>query len=781
MGEFGFGQSVRRKEDPRLLAGRGHFIEDRHLPGECHAFVLRSPHAHARLRVIDWAAAMEAPGVLAVLMGADLAADGVGGVPCDFNLPFYPPREGTPTPIVRPPFPALALDRVRFVGEAVALILAETPLAARDAAELVVVEYEPLPAVTDLAAATAPAAPQLHGEAPDNLAFAWEAGDRIATDAAFAAAHRVTEIELVNGRIIMAALETRGALAAYDGATGRFTLYTASQMPHGLRQQLALAFHCPEDRIRVVIGDVGGGFGLKNALYPEHILVLWAARRLGRPVRWIADRSEAFLADYHGRDNLTRAALALDESGRFLGLRVKTLGNMGAYLAPRGPLSPTSNVPALSGLYRTPAIHIEVKGVFTNTVPTDVYRGAGRPEAIYLLERLVDAAAFDLGIDRLTLRRRNMVTVEEMPFRTPLGLLYNSGDFAKVLDHALGEADWQGHAARKDAAARRGMLRGIGMAHYVERVAGGWSETAELRLDAAGKATVFIATMSNGQGHETAYAQMVADRLGIHPDDVEVVQGDTDRIAPGHGTGGSASLPIAGAALDAAATKIIARAHRIAAHLLEAAEADIVFGEGVFTVAGTDRRISIKDVARAAHDPSRLPPGAPAGLADAGFFKPPGPTWPNGCHICEVEIDPETGALEIAAYTMVHDFGRVLNPLLLEGQLHGGVAQGLGQGGFERVVFDPETGQPLTASFMDYAPPRADDLPSFRFVAAGTPSPASPIGVKGCGEAGATGGTPALMNAIADALAPLGIGHFDMPATPERLWRAIDNARRAIG
>lgn len=777
MGEFGFGQAVRRKEDPRLLTGRGQYIDDRHLPGECHAVVLRSPHAHARIRGIDVTVAATAPGIVGVLTGADIAKDGIGGVPCDYAMPSYPPREGEPAPIIRPPYPALAHDVVRYVGEGVALVLAETVAQARDAAELIAVDYEPLQAISGMIEAVAAGAPLLWREAPGNIAFTWEAGDRAATDAAFAAAHHVALVELANSRVIMAALETRGALAAYDPATARYTFYTASQMPHGIREQLAMAFAVPEDRIRVVVGDVGGGFGLKNALYPEYIAVLWAARRVGRPVRWIADRSEAFLADYHGRDNLTRAELALDADGHFLGLRVATLASLGAYVAPRGPLSPTSNVPALSGIYRTPAIHVEVRGVFSNTVPTDVYRGAGRPEAIYMLERLVDIAARDLGIDPVALRRCNMVTAEEIPFRTPLGLVYDHGDFAKVLDDAMRAADWDGFAERRAETARRGRLRGIGLAHYVERVAGGWSETAEIRVDATGKATAFLASMSNGQGHETAYAQLIADRLGLDLDEVEIVQGDTDRIAKGHGTGGSASLPIAGAALDFAMTKVIARAQGIAAHLLETAEADIEFAEGRFTVAGTDRHISLQDVARAAHDPSRLPPGTAPGLADTGFFKPSSPGFPNGCHICEVEIDAETGALTIAAYTMVHDFGRVLNPLLLEGQLHGGVAQGLGQAGFERVVFDPDTAQPLTASFMDYCPPRADDLPFFKFIATNTPT-ANPLGVKGCGEAGATGSPPALMNAIADALAPLGIRNFDMPATPERLWRGIQDAQQ---
>ncbi len=778
MGEFGFGQSVRRKEDPRLLTGKGCYIEDRHLEGECHAVFLRSPHAHAAIRSIDTTAAREAPGVIAILTGADLAADGIGGVPCDYDMPNFPPRPGEPMPFIRPPYPALAQERVRYVGEGVALVLAESAVEARDAAELIDIDYEALPAVTDIAEAATQDAPVLWPEAPGNIAFTWDAGTRQATDAAFARAHRVVTAELTNARIIMAALETRGALAEYHPDSGRYTFHTASQMPHGIRDQLAMAFAIPQDRIRVLVGDVGGGFGLKNGLYPEYIAVLWAARRAGRPVRWIADRSEAFVADYHGRANLTRAELALDAEGNFLALRVSTLADLGAYLAPRGPLSPTSNVPALSGLYRTPAIHVEVKGVFTNTVPTDVYRGAGRPEAIYLLERLVDIAARDLGICKVELRRRNMVTQAELPFRTPFGLLYDHGDFAKVLDDAMAEADWPGFAQRREEAARRGRLRGIGLAHYVERVAGGWSETAKIVIDDAGKPTAFLATMSNGQGHETAYAQLIADRLGVDLYDVEIVQGDTDRIATGHGTGGSASLPIAGAALNLAMTNVIRRAQALAAHLLETAEADIAFDEGWFTIVGTDRRISLKDVARAAHDPALLPPGIAPGLADTGFHKPSSPGYPNGCHVCEVEIDPETGAFQIAGYTLVHDFGRVLNPMLLAGQLHGGVAMGLGQAGFERVVFDPETAQPLTASFMDYCPPRADDLPFFKFITTTTPT-ANPIGVKGCGEAGATGSPPALMNAIADALAPLGIRAFDMPATPERLWKAIQEARQA--
>jgi carbon-monoxide dehydrogenase large subunit len=773
MGEFGFGQSVRRKEDVRLLTGRGCFIEDRNLPGQAHAALLRSPHAHARLVAIDAAAALTMPGVLAVLTGADLEADRIGTIPASFKPPVFP---GSPqdTPVVEPPYPALARDRVRFVGDPVALVVAETREQAREAVERIVVEYDPLPSVTETADAASPDAPRLWEAAPGNVAFAWYAGDAAAVEAGFTAARHVVRLELINNRIVAAAMETRGALGAFDAATSRYTLYTASQMPHGLRDHLAHALGVPDDAVRVVIGDVGGGFGLKNALYPEQLLVLWAARRLERPVKWIGERAEAFLSDYQGRDHVTRAALALDAEHRFLALRVDTIANLGAYLSPKGVLSPTSNTPALAGPYRTPAIHVAVTGVFTNTVPTDVYRGAGRPEAIYTLERLVDAAARDLGVDPAELRRRNLVTPDEMPFQTPLGLVYDSGDFAHVLDEALRRAGREGFAARRAESARRGKLRGLGFSHYVERVAGGWPETSELELHPDGRATAYLGTMSNGQGHETAYAQLVADVLGLGIDEVEVVQGDTDRVRSGHGTGGSASLPIAGAALARATDAVIERCRRTAGEMLETATVDIEFADGCFRVAGTDRSVSLKELAKTVC--AAEAGGGP--IREEGHFKPAQPTFPNGCHACEIEIDPETGTVEIVAYTMVHDFGRVLNPMLLQGQLHGGVAQGIGQAALERVAVDPESGQPLAGSFMDYCVPRADDLPCFAFAATETPS-SNPLGVKGCGEAGAAGAPPAFVNAVVDALAPLGVRHVDMPVTPERLWRAIREARAA--
>ena len=778
MGEFAFGQPVRRKEDPRLLTGRGTFIEDRRISGEAHAVLARSPHAHARILSVDAAAARALPGVLAIFTGADLDADGIGGIPSEFVPPKFGVSGIEKCLVVRPHFPSLALDRVRFCGEGVALVVAESAAQAKDAAELITVDYEPLPAVIGMAEARAPGAPLLHDGAHGNVSFDWEAGDKPAVDTAIGRAHRVARVELANNRVVIGAMETRGAIGLHDAKTGRFTLYAATQMPHGLRYDLAkYVFRVPETDIRVVVGDVGGGFGAKNSLYPEQVLVLYAARKLGRPVKWVGERGESFLSDYMGRDNATRGELALDQDGRILALRVTAAANLGAYLSPEGPLSPTSNVAALAGVYRTPAIHVTVTGVFTNTVPVDVYRGAGRPEAIYLLECLIDTAARELGMDVVEFRRRNLVAPEHLPFKTPLGLVYDSGEFERVLDVALERASWSSFTERRAESERRGMRRGIGFAHYCERVAGNWPETSRIELTREGRAIAYMGAMSNGQGHETAFAQLVSARLGLSIDEVEVVEGDTDRVASGHGTGGSASLGIAGGALEIAMRAMLARAKQIASELLETAPADIEFDDGRFVVAGTDRSVGLKEVARAAFEARFTPPGGKPGLAENGDYRPPNPTFPNGCHIAEVEIDPETGALAILRYTMVHDFGRVLNPLLVEGQLHGGVAQGLGQAGFEHVVYDPDSGQLLSGSFMDYCLPRAGDLPDLDFIERSTPSPTNPLGIKGCGEAGAAGAPPALMNAIMNALGPLGVAHLDMPATPERIWRTIRGAR----
>ncbi|HLJ22029.1 MAG TPA: xanthine dehydrogenase family protein molybdopterin-binding subunit, partial [Stellaceae bacterium] len=583
MGEFAFGQPVRRKEDPRLLTGRGTFIEDRRVAGEAHAVLVRSPHAHARILSIDTAAARDLPGVLAIFTGADLDADGIGGIPSEFVPPKFGISGIENCPVVRPHFPALTLDRVRFCGEGVALVVADTAAQAKDAAELVSVDYEPLPAVIGMDEARAVEAPRLHEIAHGNVCFAWEAGDKAAVDAAVARAHQVTRVELVNNRVVIGAMETRGAIGLYDASTRRFTLHAATQMPHGLRYDLAkYVFRVPETDIRVLVGDVGGGFGAKNSLYPEQVLVLYAARKLGRPIKWIGERGESFLGDYMGRDNATRGELALDRDGRILALRVTAAANLGAYLSPEGPLSPTSNVAALAGVYRTPAIHVRVTGVFTNTAPVDVYRGAGRPEAIYLLECLIDAAARELGMEVVAFRRRNLVAPEHLPFKTPLGLVYDSGEFERVLDAALARADWSRFTERRSESERHGKLRGIGFAHYCERVAGNWPETSRIELTREGRAIAYMGAMSNGQGHETAFAQLVAARLGLSIDEVEVVEGDTDRVTSGHGTGGSASLGIAGGALEIAMRAMLARAKQIASELLETAPADIEFDDGRF-------------------------------------------------------------------------------------------------------------------------------------------------------------------------------------------------------
>jgi carbon-monoxide dehydrogenase large subunit len=770
MGGNAFGQSLLRREDSRLLTGTGRFTADLLRPDMAHAVMLRSPHAHADIVAIETAAARAMPGVLAVLTGDDYAADGIGSIPSGSPLIRFP---GTPAETDfshRPPHPALASGRVRFVGDSVAMVVAQTAAQARDAAEAVAVDYAPRPAVTGTREAVLPGAPAVWDEAPDNVCFRWSAGDAAATKAAFAAAAHIARVELVNNRIHVAALENRGAIGEHDAATGRSTLCTGSQMPHALKSALAGVFGEPAENFRVRITDVGGSFGIKNALYPEQILVLWAARRLGRIVAWVGDRGDSFLSDYQARDNVSRGELAMDANGTFLALRVATTAAIGAYLAPKGQLSPTTNTQALAGVYRLPAIHVAVTGVFSHTAPTEVYRGAGRPEAVHLLERLVDHAARVTGIDRVALRRRNLLTPAELPYATGLGLRYDSGDFPAMLDAALQRADVENFPARRDA--KPTLLRGIGWSHYCERVAGGWTENAWLELGANGRLTLLIGTMSNGQGHETAYAQLAADQLGLDPASIDVVQGDTDRIPSGGGTGGSASLSIGGAALAVAATDLIEKALPLAAEALEAARADIAFEDGAFRILGTDRRITFSQLAtRLGHG------GAPDMLAGTGAWTPSGPSFPNGCHVAEVEIDPETGAWHVVNYTMVHDFGRVLNPMLLQGQLQGGVAQGIGQAAFERVVHDPESGQVLTGSFMDYQIPRADELPPLTLESLPTSAPSHPLGIKGSGEAGAAGAPPAVMNALLDALAPLGVTMLDMPATPERVWRAIRESR----
>lgn len=770
MGQFGVSQSVVRREDAPLLKGEGRFVDDRAPAGLAHGFVLRSPYGHARIVSIDVAAAAAAPGVLAVYAAADLQADGIGDIPCLATLTWKPD-----TPFRPHVQAALAADTVRYAGDPVAFVVAETLMQARDAAELIEVDYDDLPAVTDCAAAARPDAPTIWTEDPDNVCFEWELGDRAATETAFAKAAHVVSLEVVNNRVVLSAIETRGAVGEFDADAAKFTLHTGSQMPHSIRDQLAgNIFGVAPEQVRVVIEDVGGGFGGKNSLYPEQILVLYAARKLGRPVKWIGERSDAFVSDYHGRDNVNHGQLALDADGRFLAIRLTTTANIGGYIANRGAISPVNGCVMLSNTYAIPSLYADVKAVYTNTVPTDPYRGAGRPEVLYLIERLIDAAAQDLGIDRVELRRRNCIPPDAFPYASPTGLSYDSADFAMVMDEALKQSDWSGIEVRRAEAKQRRRLRGIGMANYIERCGGGagLGEGARIRFEADGSVTVFSGSMANGQAHATAFSQIVNEWLGLPFEKITVVEGDTDLIATGTGTGGSWSIPMGGGAVCLAADKIIDKARRIAAHLLEAAEADLEFTDGAFTVAGTDLSTTLTDVARAAHDPANLPDGMEPGLDEDARFTPDNFTFPYGCHICEVEVDPDTGDVEIVGYTAVHDFGRALNPLLLAGQVHGGLAQGIGQALTEHTVYD-DSGQMLSGSFMDYGLPRADDLPAFNFVHRETPSPRNPLGVKGCGEAGAAGSPPAVINAIVDALSPYGVRHLDMPATPQRVWQAL--------
>jgi carbon-monoxide dehydrogenase large subunit len=773
MKQFGIGQPIRRVEDRRFLTGHGRYLDDIAQPHQAHAVLLRSPHANARLGALDTSAAAALPGVLAVLAGEDLARDGVGTIPCMTGL-----TNRDKSAIAMPPRPALTRDRVRHVGDGVAMVVAETAAAARDAAEQIAVEYEPMPAVVDTAHAVDPGQPAVWDEHPGNLCFDWEVGDGAAFQRAAAAAHHRVSLTLVNNRIVVNSMEPRGALGDYDPGEDSYTLWSSTQGSHFLRNLLAEhVFKMPENRIRVITPDVGGGFGMKLFLYPEHVLVLWAAKRLGRPVKWLPDRSEAFMTDTQGRDNVTRLDLALDRELRFTGLSVEILANMGAYLSNFAPEIPTfSGAVMYSGVYAIPAIHVAVKGVFTNTVPVDAYRGAGRPEAAYALERLIDVAARRLGIAADELRRRNFIQPAAMPHTTPLGLVYDSGDFARNMTDALAAADAAGFAARRAEARAGGHYRGLGHAVYIEQSGFPPDEFAELRFDQAGTLTVLMGSQSSGQGHQTAYAQLAAERLGLPFEQIRVLQGDTAMIGFGRGTGGSRSLPVGGAALVHAADKLAAKGKKIAAHMLEAAEADIAFEDGVFAIAGTDRSVTIEAVARAAFNPAQLPPGLEPGFAESGHFTPTTPTFPNGCHVCEVEIDPETGVIEILRYFVVDDFGTVINPLLLRGQVHGGIAQGVGQAMLERCVYEEGSGQLITGTLTDYALPRAEDLPALDFRYNIVPCRTNPLGVKGAGEAGAIGAPPALVNAVVDAVSELGIDHLDMPLTPERLWRALREA-----
>jgi len=765
MGEFAIGQGVPRFEDPRLIRGGGRYVDDVKLAGMAYGVVLRSQHAHAKIKSIDTAAAKAAPGVLAVLTAADVKAAGYGELPVPGGLKR---RDG---PQYKPAYPILAEDRVRWVGDYVAFVIAETVAQANDAAELIEVDFEPLPAVTVTADAMKPGAPRVWEDCADNIGFVELMGDKAATDAAIAKADRVIKHNFVVNRVTAVTMEPRGAVGDYNATDGRYTLYTALQRPHPVRAEFAKLLNVPESKIRIVTGDTGGSFGMKSPIFNEMPLVLLGSKITGRPVKWISTRSEAFLSDAQARDNVTQAELALDKDGHFLALRIKTIAAIGAYLQPGMPAF-FLNAGTLAGCYRTPAIHCDITAVFTHTNPVRPYRGNGRPEAAYVIERMVDLAAREMGIDPAELRRRNYVPPSAMPFKTGLTFTYDCGEFEKNMDLALEMADVKGFKLRKAQARKQGKLRGLGISNTIERAAAAGLEGAEVRFDRTGSATIFSGSNSQGQGHETVFKQLVSDRLGLDPSDVQYVQGDTDQVFFGEGTGGSRSATMAGSAFHLATEKIVAKASKIAAHLLKVDESELKFEEGVFSSMKTNQTLTIKDIAKSANDPAKLPKDMEAGLSATSIFNVPIANYPNGCHICELEIEQETGKVEIVRYNVVDDVGTVLNPMLLHGQIHGGIAQGVGQILMEDIKFDAE-GQLVTGSFMDYAMPHAHDLCDLEVEANPVPTKTNPLGTKGAGEAGCVGAMPAVANALVDALAEFGVRHVEMPATSERLWRMM--------
>jgi carbon-monoxide dehydrogenase large subunit len=773
MGQFGIGQAVRRKEDVRFITGAGRYVDDQRAPRQAYAAFLRSPHAHATIRAIDIAEAKRAADVLAVYTGADVQAAGLGTIKCVAPLKN---RDGTN--FFNPGRPLLALGKVRHVGDPVALVIADSLAAAKDAVELIEVDYTPLPAVIDPAEAVKPGAPVLWEEAPGNVALDWALGDRNKCDEAFAKAAKIVTIDLAINRVMVAPIEPRGILAEYDPATERYTLHIGTQGAFGMRGTVAQHLGIKDDQLRVITGDVGGSFGMKTFDYPENTLLPWAAKLLGRPIKWLSDRQEAFVTDTQGREQKVRAELALDKDGHFLAVRAETLANVGAYLSHFSVFVATmAGFRLLTGAYRIPAAHIHVQTVMTNTVWVDAYRGAGRPECSYIIERLVDAAAQETGLGRDEIRRRNLVRPSDMPWATPLLATYDSGDFPANLELALKESDFAGFEARRKAARARGKLLGLGISYYMEVTAAQPQEKADIKFLPTGRVRMGIGTGPSGQGHATAFAQILADRLGIDLDAIDFVTGDTDALSQGGGTGGAKSLLLAGTAVVDAAEKIIARGKRIAGHFLEASESDIEFRDGKFAIAGTDRSIDIWELAAKTRTASKLPEGVPSSLDDAGLSTGNKNTFPNGTHLCEIAIDEETGTADILRYTVVDDFGVLVNPMIVEGQIHGGIVQGAGQILIEDARYDA-SGQLLSGSFMDYAMPRAGDFPNFGVRFHNVPCATNVLGIKGAGEAGTVGALGATMNAVIDALAPLGITALDMPATPQRLWAAIQNAKR---
>ena len=771
----GIGASVKRREDIRLLTGRGRYAEDVSTPGEVYAAFVRSPHAHADVVSLDAKPALASAGVLGVFSGRDLVADGVGPIPTLIAERGGGIKSRDGSAFAEPTWYPLALDRVRHVGEPVAIVVGASAAAARDGAEAVRVRYAEKPAVVDAVTALASGAPRLHDSVAGNRAYDWECGDPATAARAIASAAHVTRLTVVDNRLVTCFLEPRAALAEWDAASGRYTLHAGLQSVHQLASNLARVLGVAADRVRCVTGDVGGGFGSKIQVYPEYAALAWAARRLGRPVKWVSTRSEGFASDVQSRDQLLRGELALDAAGRITALRVHSTTNLGAYVAPSIPISTLSNMERMiSGLYAIPTIHLRVEGALTNTVPINVYRGVGRLECVYIVERLVERAARETGRDRVALRRANMVRV--FPYRTATGAVYDSGDYVARLDEALEVADVAGFAARRAESARRGRLRGLGIGPYLEGTGGVPQEFAEVRVLPEGVVEVPVGALSQGQGHETVFAQVVAERLGVPFDSVRIVMGDTDRVARGVGTFASRSMVRAGSAAVEASDGLIAAGITMAARLLEAAAGDIEYGDGAFRVVGTDRAIGLFDVARAAAD-GRLPAELGTTLGAARMHENAAFAFANGCEVCELEVDPETGSVQIVALAVVDDSGRSVNPMIVHGQMHGAMAQGIGQALTERCAYDPATGQLLSGSFLDYAIPRADALPSISVTSRDVPSPTNPLGVKGAGEGGTVGAPGAVIHAILDALAPLGVTHVDMPATPEAVWRAIQEAR----
>jgi len=777
MSKYGIGQPVLRFEDPRLLRGQGRYINDVNLPGQAYAVFVRSPHAHAKITTIDVEEAKKAPGVVAVLTGHDVVADGLGMPKA--NMPRKRP-DGKP--MFAPQRPPLVTDRVRYVGDPVVMVVADTLAEAKDAAELVVIDYDPLPSVTSTEDTVKPGAPAVWDDCPDNISNNVERGNKAATDEAIKGAAKVIKRRYVITRVHAQYMEPRGTLGTYDQGEDRLILYADVQYPHRVRNMLAQnVFKVPESKMRVIAQDVGGGFGTKGWQYVEHRLTLWAARKLLRPVKWTCERSEAVMADEHGRDNIGEIELALDKDNKFVALRLNMLANIGAYVgSDRNLLSPFGMIGTVLGVYLIPKAYINVVGVLSNTNPTAPYRGAGRPEAIYLIERLIDDAARELGVDRIELRRKNMLPETSLPYQSPVGPFYDCGKFEENLDMALKLADVAGFAARKAESAKRGRLRGLGIVNAIEQAAGtAQPEYAEIRFNPSGTAALLMGTKNQGQGHETMFKQILHERLGIDPKDVQYIDGDTDRVAFGMGTNGSRSTVLGGSALFVAAGKVIEKGKRIAGHLLEAGEQDIEFKEGTFTVKGTDKSVPLKQVAMAAFNPTKWPKGGfEGGLYENATYLGQKDTFPNGCHICEVEVDPETGDVTPDRYFVVDDVGTVMNPIGLKGQIHGGVAQGIGQILCEQVIWDRQSGQLLTASFLDYAMPHAQMIPNMEVKSNPVPTKYNPLGAKGAGEAGTVGAMPVVMNAIMDALAPLGVKDVAMPATAQNVWRAIEAAKK---